>query len=85
MLLVNMTDESGAPRHECEASHDLDRHSRIGQHCGEGAGRVDRDVILLRRVERGAQTLEGSDVRMTHDVSVSGSAHSSVPVDPLCP
>lgn len=31
----------------------------------------------------GPDTLDGSDVRMTHVVSDSGSAHASIPVDPL--
>lgn len=57
LLLVNVTDESGAPRHEREAAHDLDRHSRVCQHGRDGAGRVD-----LRGVERRAKTLECSDV-----------------------
>ncbi len=30
-------------------------------------------------------TLDGSDVRMTQNVSDSGSAHTSIPVDPLYP
>jgi hypothetical protein len=37
---------------------------------------------FLRR-ERTPDTLDGSDVGMTQNVSDSGSAHASIPVDPL--